>query len=158
MFSLIKSISLKLIILFFKGFFNLLIRLYYFYRGFNDKNFVEVKSVKNYHVLSINPYLLELKDSRFFDKVLIVFKRGQKPIQGRWYDIDYIKYDAKGEVPLERYDEVSLYIKYILKFEFTLFKYKLFEDKKTFELTKRLTLNNIGVKDSKLSYKIVFKE
>ena len=117
--------------------------------GFNDENFVKVKKVKGESLV----YLLELKDSRFFDKILIDVVSNQEskqvPIHFKWYDIDSIRYDAKKEVPLYDFDKVSLSIKYILKFG--LFK------KKEFNLIERLPIEN-GVKDSKLEYKIVFKE
>ena len=88
--TLIKNFTTKLIMLFFNNFFNLLIRLYYFYRGFNDENFVEVKQVTK-HNKSTPPYLLELKDSHFFDEVLVTLTHGQEPIHAQWYDIDSIK-------------------------------------------------------------------
>lgn len=154
---LINAIISGLIYLCFSKFFNkchnTIKDIYYFYRGSNEEKFICIKPLKNY----ISSYLLELKDNRFFDEILIIVKRDQEIIASRWYDIDSLKYDAKGEVQLKKYDIVSLDIKYVLKLKFKIFNYR-FERKREFIKTEQLKLNNIGVKDLKLCYKIVFKE
>ena len=132
--------------------FNICYDICRFYYCFNNENFIRSKQILN-KPKDVS-YLLELKNSRYFNKVLIGFKRDNKWIKAKWYDIDSIKYDAKGEFQLNEDDNVSLYTKYILKLEIKIFNYKLFEIKKESNFTEQLVLNNI----SKLDYKIVFKE
>ena len=137
--------------------------IYNFYYGLNDKHFISITEIIPPNKGSYVDYILELKDNRYFDYLSINFfiypkdKHQVTRISTLWCDNNSIKHDTKRDFNLGEYDSVSLYVRYVLKFEIKIFKYKLFEKKKSFERTQKLNLSKFSHDYSRVRYEVVKK-